>query len=121
MPSFWYRIMPWLHLSAFLLFVLAVMLTAPTITVRPSALMAGGGVLVTCRIPLHESNRSVVIGIENYQESERPIQGDQGPVTTQLTFTRIPCEAGNAFCTVKGTGPSRTVTAPLTIGGCDPH
>jgi len=71
-----------------------------SIRVTPTVLMEGDSIHVMCRVPLKADNRRLQMAIEDYVYSERPIDGAYGPVTTELTFSHIPCDAHIVSCTV---------------------
>lgn len=77
---------------------------------------AGDDVVVMCRIPRHPENRSLVIGLSNWTESEYALEGDQAKVYHERPFRGVGCDADGAFCEVRrADGSRRRAVAPLTV------
>lgn len=86
------------------------------IHVSPTTLLEGQSVRVQCRVPLNAANRRLQIALEEYRYSEVPIEGDAGPVTTNVQYDHVPCVVSLASCAVLTTnGQVRRITTPLTV------
>lgn len=86
------------------------------ISVTPLVLFEGHAVRVRCHVPLNVLNRRLQIALDGYRYSELPINGDEGPVTTEVTYDHVPCEVTMASCTTRAvTGEQRRVEMGLTI------
>lgn len=91
-----------------------------TIKVSPYVVMAGGTVRVTCRVPRHPENRRLTIGLSNYRESQRDLEGEYAPVTHEVTYEHVPCETDLAYCAVEDSaGRGAVARQNLTVAGCD--
>lgn len=86
----------------------------------PAVIMAGGTTYITCRVPRHVDNRWVEWGIENYHNSGRQLDGIHAMVTHKAMFQNIPCDSGDAYCTVTDNmGKTKTIRAAFTVANCD--
>lgn len=97
-------------------------LSSPRVSIRayPRALFAGGAVRVTCKVPKDATNRGLTVGIRNYRSSFVQLDGEAAPITTEITYERVPCDGEEVFCTLVDNQPKEyTVTASLIINGCD--
>lgn len=94
--------------------------TEPRVTIRvnPRVLMAGAAVRVTCRVPADARNRGLTIAIADYRSSFVQINGEAGPVTSEILFERIPCAAGPAVCDLTDNqGGHEAARLPLEVVG----
>lgn len=90
------------------------------ITVSPTAVLAGGSFLLTCRVLRHPDNRTLIGGVANYRDSERQLDGDSARVTWPFLIEHVPCDSGPAYCAVRrNTGELLRVQQTYLIGGCD--
>ena len=90
-----------------------------TISVYGRIVPKGGDVRVTCRVQRHPDNRWLDMGITPYRLSGRQLNGNAAPITYEVWFTHIPCEADAAFCAVVDSrGRVRTVRQSITVVGC---
>lgn len=108
--------MRWLILLSTLLLLVALAPPTLSIQVSPVVLFEGNAVRVRCRVPLNPQNRRLQIALDDYRYSEVPIDGEHGPVTTEVVYDHVPCEVAEASCTVWGeTGAMRRVQTNLTV------
>ena len=102
--------------------LLATLWTSPerlSIRISNPLLEAGHSEQVTCRVPPDARNRWLEIGIEDYRSSGIQLEGERAPITHQVLFLRVPCEAGAAYCTLsRNDSTSEKVLAKILISGC---
>jgi hypothetical protein len=93
-----------------------------SIRVRPQVVMKGQSIWLFCRVPRNADNRLLEYGVADYRPgSQRQLEGAQAPVTWQVLVERIPCEAGPAYCAVRGNdGRWTRAELPLNVAGCEP-
>lgn len=91
-----------------------------SVAVHPSVVRVGGDVRVTCRAPRDARNRWLVVGIERYTSSGRQMDGEDSPITYEITFHQVPCGAGAGYCQLVGDDRKVIeVSAPLLVAGCN--
>lgn len=94
--------------------------TPIAVSVNPAVLMAGGTVILKCRVPADVDNRRIGFGLLDYSESERDVEGDRSPVTFMTTIQHVPCGVTTAYCAVaKVTGKVERATTRIEVGGCN--
>ncbi len=103
-------------------FALIVALSSPVaINVTPRVLLAGQTIRLTCVVPRSPENRWLNYGVAGYTYSMRQLDGDQAPITYTAYVQHVPCEASEAFCDLVQAGERHaTVTAGITVAGCEP-
>ncbi len=103
-------------------FVLAAALVAPvSISVTPRVMLAGQTIRLTCTVPRSPDNRWLNYGVAGYSYSMRQLDGEHAPVTFAAFVDHLPCGAADAFCDLTQAGERHTtVTAGITVAGCDP-
>lgn len=90
-----------------------------TIAVLPTALMAGGSVRVTCRVPRSPANQGLTVALLDYRSSYFQLNGnDHDRVTFEITFDRVPCEAELAVCELITTDGVRRAVQSITVADC---
>jgi hypothetical protein len=88
----------------------------PLIRVTPHVLNEGDTIRIRCQVPRHPDNRKLQIAIEGYRYTEVPIEGERGPVTTEITYQHVPCGVDTVSCAVvTSMGYSQRVTAPILV------
>lgn len=102
----------------------AALAAAPTpvaIRVSPAAVMAGGSILVTCRVTPDARNRVITATVTGYAQSSRDLAGADAAITWQFPpFTHIPCDVEAATCTLqRNDGASFIASHALTVAGCN--
>ena len=90
------------------------------ITATPRVILVNQAVRLTCHVPRRPDNRLLTYGLTNYLESERNLEGEHAPITTQVLFKGVPCEVTAAYCRVTRSGGSHEqAVMSLKIAGCD--
>jgi hypothetical protein len=90
------------------------------IVVKPSVLMPGGTLVLTCHVPRDPDNRTLVYGVTGFRENlQRQIDGADAPITWRFEMPHVPCDVGPAYCaTIKVSGAVDGVTARFNVA-CD--
>jgi hypothetical protein len=82
--------------------------------------MAGGTVILKCRVTADVDNRRIGFGIADYMGEERDMHGDSSPITFMIPIQRVPCGVDTAYCVVvKMTGKVERATTRIEVGGCN--
>lgn len=114
-----------LYLSLFWLYVAisASGFTQPRVSIKanPQIVMVGGAVRVTCIVPRVASNRGVTAAIENYRSMYDQLNGEASRITHEFLFERIPCEIGDAVCTLETSNEKPTIARQaIQVANCEP-
>jgi hypothetical protein len=110
---------------AFLVGMLLVMinLMSPSrvsIKVRPAAVMTGGSLVVTCSVPRHSENRKLTVGLNDYVESQMPLEGEGARVTHEIPYDHVPCLVKVAYCVVEDqSGQQFLARTSVLVAGCE--
>lgn len=81
--------------------------------------MVNQGIRVTCKVPRDARNRSVTLGFSEWTRSTRPLEGENSKITHDLYLDRIPCDPGDAFCTLtRADAPDVSIHLTVTVAGC---
>ena len=96
----------------------------PMLSVRPSAILVGGAVKVTCRVPRNPWNRSITYGFNEWSTSSHQLDGEGSRITWERVYESIPCNPGVLFCSVKRITRGKPhqeilVTVPFNVLGCN--
>ena len=93
----------------------------PKLVIYPRIIGVGTEAQLACRIPRSESNRKLVLGIEQITRSERQLEGDRSPSMHLLWVHGIDCSAGAAYCELwNSVRMVDRVTANFVVAGCEP-
>jgi len=90
-----------------------------SIRVLPAVLMAGQSLTITCRVELHTRHRAVRLGLVGYAESQRPLDGLHGPLTTERLFSHVPCDVDTAYCSVVRDDGSLEMVRATVLVACE--
>lgn len=87
-----------------------------SIKATPQALMAGGAVRVTCRVPRDPSNRGLTMGLPGYLDDFVQLDGEDSRITHERTYDHVPCEVDEARCVlVREDGRLTVARVPLRV------
>lgn len=104
---------------AFLLVLVLLNHARVEVRVNPAVLQQGDTVRVTCRVDPHPDNRWLTMGITGYRETGVQIDGERGPITTELFYAHVPCST-DVFCRVlDNAGRSFEAHTRLLVADCE--